>query len=357
MLIGTVPEGQSLELRFDGEILPLGPTAPETGLFANLDVILAQRHHESAEQVAEWFALHAVRHGANALLLMNRASPEEGFAEALAPLLDLGGLERLVVVQADLPFGTPNRPAIGAKALAPRTKDRRGKIDLWRAALGESALFEVLRWRFLALAAGVIALDPVEYLQTPDDGSNAFDAVKQSHSGVMPILGEAIYPWRVRKGEEPNYLDHICRAEPRVDAPNRWAAAPKRLGSGPVWMQNVVKGAQVIQDESLCFQRAMSLAFPQSDVAELVNKDVLVRDDALYQAARDMGAKPVQPPAKPKKTSLNLSQPASGRTVIVTCMKNEGPFILEWIAYHRMIGVDDFLVYTNDCDDGTDSLV
>ncbi|RMD46539.1 MAG: glycosyltransferase family 2 protein [Alphaproteobacteria bacterium] len=38
-------------------------------------------------------------------------------------------------------------------------------------------------------------------------------------------------------------------------------------------------------------------------------------------------------------------------------MKNEGPFILEWIAYHRAIGVTDFLVYTNDCTDGTDTLL
>jgi len=39
--------------------------------------------------------------------------------------------------------------------------------------------------------------------------------------------------------------------------------------------------------------------------------------------------------------------------LIVTCMKNEAPFILEWVAYHRAIGFTDFLVFTNDCDDGT----
>ena len=42
--------------------------------------------------------------------------------------------------------------------------------------------------------------------------------------------------------------------------------------------------------------------------------------------------------------------------LIVTAMKNEGPFILEWAAYHRAIGVDQFLVYTNDCEDGTDAI-
>ena len=39
--------------------------------------------------------------------------------------------------------------------------------------------------------------------------------------------------------------------------------------------------------------------------------------------------------------------------VIVGCMKNEGPYILEWIAYHRAIGVDNFLIYSNGCEDGT----
>ena len=44
------------------------------------------------------------------------------------------------------------------------------------------------------------------------------------------------------------------------------------------------------------------------------------------------------------------------RFLIVTTMKNEAPFMLEWIAYNRAIGYDDFLIYTNDCDDGTDSI-
>ncbi|MXU65131.1 glycosyltransferase family 2 protein [Rhodobacteraceae bacterium KN286] len=39
---------------------------------------------------------------------------------------------------------------------------------------------------------------------------------------------------------------------------------------------------------------------------------------------------------------------------IVTTMKNEGPFMLEWIAFNRMIGFTDFIIFTNDCADGTD---
>lgn len=40
-----------------------------------------------------------------------------------------------------------------------------------------------------------------------------------------------------------------------------------------------------------------------------------------------------------------------------TCIRNEGPFLLEWIAYHRLIGVTDFLFFSNDCEDGTDHLL
>lgn len=45
------------------------------------------------------------------------------------------------------------------------------------------------------------------------------------------------------------------------------------------------------------------------------------------------------------------------RVVGVTTMKNEGPYILDWVAYHLSIGFTHFLVYTNDCDDGTDQIL
>ncbi|MDJ0630237.1 MAG: glycosyltransferase family 2 protein [Rhodobacter sp.] len=45
------------------------------------------------------------------------------------------------------------------------------------------------------------------------------------------------------------------------------------------------------------------------------------------------------------------------RILIVTSMKNEAPFILEWIAYHLGIGATHFLVYTNDCSDNTNAIL
>ena len=51
-----------------------------------------------------------------------------------------------------------------------------------------------------------------------------------------------------------------------------------------------------------------------------------------------------------------MAEKRKERFLIVTTMKNEGPFMLEWIAFNRAIGYDDFLIYTNDCDDGTDAI-
>lgn len=46
-----------------------------------------------------------------------------------------------------------------------------------------------------------------------------------------------------------------------------------------------------------------------------------------------------------------------GTRVIVTMMKDEAPFLLHWIAHHRLIGFDHIVVFTNDCSDGTDAML
>lgn len=45
------------------------------------------------------------------------------------------------------------------------------------------------------------------------------------------------------------------------------------------------------------------------------------------------------------------------KITVFTCMRNEAPFVLEWLAWLRHIGVDDVVVFSNDCDDGTDHLL
>ncbi len=41
----------------------------------------------------------------------------------------------------------------------------------------------------------------------------------------------------------------------------------------------------------------------------------------------------------------------------ILTVRNEAGFLLEWLAHHRAVGFTDFLVFSNDCQDGTDTML
>jgi len=45
------------------------------------------------------------------------------------------------------------------------------------------------------------------------------------------------------------------------------------------------------------------------------------------------------------------------RILCVSTLKNKGPFLIEWLAHLMGAGVTDFLLYSNDCKDGTDVML
>lgn len=52
-----------------------------------------------------------------------------------------------------------------------------------------------------------------------------------------------------------------------------------------------------------------------------------------------------------------VPQGASGQVALTVCMKNEGMFALEWIAYHHNLGFSPIIVVSNDCTDGSHDLL
>ena len=46
-----------------------------------------------------------------------------------------------------------------------------------------------------------------------------------------------------------------------------------------------------------------------------------------------------------------------GQVTAVSMMKDEGPYVVEWIAHHLAVGFSDLVIYTNDCSDGTDDML
>ncbi|MEL6645844.1 MAG: glycosyltransferase family 2 protein [Pseudomonadota bacterium] len=47
----------------------------------------------------------------------------------------------------------------------------------------------------------------------------------------------------------------------------------------------------------------------------------------------------------------------SERVMLVAVMRNEGPYILEWLSHHFALGVDELLIFTNHCTDLTDQIL
>jgi len=49
---------------------------------------------------------------------------------------------------------------------------------------------------------------------------------------------------------------------------------------------------------------------------------------------------------------------AAGDSITVCAIvKDERPYLIEWVAYYRLLGFDRILLYSNDCTDGTDRLL
>ncbi|WP_299625794.1 glycosyltransferase family 2 protein [uncultured Tateyamaria sp.] len=41
----------------------------------------------------------------------------------------------------------------------------------------------------------------------------------------------------------------------------------------------------------------------------------------------------------------------------ILCVRNEGAFLMDWLAHHKACGFTDFLVFSNDCQDGSDDML
>jgi len=52
-----------------------------------------------------------------------------------------------------------------------------------------------------------------------------------------------------------------------------------------------------------------------------------------------------------------MGKQSTMKILLVSALRDEGPHLLEWVAHHRALGVTDFLLFSNDCSDGTDAML
>lgn len=63
------------------------------------------------------------------------------------------------------------------------------------------------------------------------------------------------------------------------------------------------------------------------------------------------------PDSRAAMTARAGSGAARPRILGIACVKDEGPFLLEWLAWHRAAGMTDFAIFTNDCTDGSELML
>lgn len=348
-----------LSLRLDGVEVLRAPSLPDTETFAGKDVALAIRNGESAGAVLDWLDWHVTHHRLTGALIVSRAEggSDAGFRDALEAGLAARNLPLTVmVVEVDAPLGRRDMPPEAHPFCAPMApgKDRMEVPPPapWTSPFAEVLLMEWARRRYLGAARTVTNIEVTDLLLPMPEGRSLFDTTAESARGYRQLVGRLVYPWRARDAGDIRFADHICLQFDSKAGARRWCVAPAKLPDDAIWRLIRIGGAEPDHDPAHGFYRAMALRHPTDSVSRIVPKTALIESPPLTTLmAENFDADPVRMPEE------TLDRVSSNRRAIVTTMKNEGPFILEWIAYHRAIGFDDFLVYTNDCTDGTDTLL
>lgn len=359
ILTYSVPHDVPLTVNIAGHSIDIAPSLPEHDLFEGLNCLASVRNGESADTVLDWLAYHIDHHELEGVVLLDQAKPgsDDRFATDLAAGMTARALScTVLILNSDLPLGQPGQPPEAHPFSVPGApgKDRMKvpKPDPWSAPLGAFGVFEIIRERFLQRARAVANIEVYDLITRGDH--TVFDMAVRAHGGVIQLQGEQCYPWRVRNGDPIRFADHICVQFDRTRTRKRFCIAPDRAPDTAVWRPVRIGNGDPDEDATGHFFRHMSLRHPARAVARIVPKSSLVENDDLLKRAEELFN---HPPVRMPEDKLDKVPKGRGRCAIVTTMKNEGPFILEWLAYHRSIGFDDIIVYTNDCTDGTDTML
>lgn len=352
-----IPKNVALEFEFAGKPVEITPAEAELELLEGANALVAVRNGESAETVLTWLRYHIEQHAMTAAVIFDRAEPgsDKGFAKTLKK--GAAKLEcTVVLLSSDVPFGKPDMPAEAHPFCVAESPGKDRMVvpppSPWDAPLGALCFYEIARARFLDHVRAVANIDVHDLLVRGE--VSVFDAAVGAEGGLIALIGRHCYPWRVRNDQPTLFADHICVQFDAGGGRQRWCIAPSKAPEDAVWRLVRMGNAVADKNRTMGFYRHMSLRHPSEAISKIVPKTSLIEHPPLLEQATEFwGHNPVRMP-EIEQDSVSKGR---GRCAIVTTMKNEGPFILEWLAYHRAIGFDDIIVYTNDCTDGTDTML
>lgn len=356
-IVGT-PKSETISATLAGRAREITPALPQSDIMAGRNVALATRNGETADAVLDWLAFHVKHQGLTGAVILNRAAPNtdpDFYAGIETGLKALPADLKVLIVEATEPLGNRKSPAESHPFATPGApgKDRMDipNPDPWAAPLADVLIYELLRRKYLEQARAVANIEVYDLIPRTGEAS-VFDLAQSAENGTVQLVGSQCYPWRARDHDAVRFSDHICVQFDEKKKRGRWCVAPAKLPKGAVF--RLIRVGGVEPKVGYPFFRYMGLRHTAKTVSKIVPKASLIENAELIQMAqKEWDYKPISMPVE------DVVKPPRGdnSVAIVTCMKNEGPFILEWIAYHRAIGVTGFLVYTNDCTDGTDTLL
>ena len=310
-------------------------------VFEGKNAIYAISKDNKLEWMQDWLAYYVKEHGANAAVIYDNGSTAYPLDVLTTALADLDGMQAVAVVNADFPFGPGGS----------------GKTNFISKFL-HMTMVELGRRRLLSTARAVLNVD-IDELVYARNGESIFDATVKSEKGYIRFGGRWVY------ADPPNdsalivHADHwAMRKDGRPNVNRKWCVAPLGPLNGHLWLTHRIISRKDPKHPNFGFWHFRRLTNNWDYSREDFDTDLLVPDARLQTAMKRVFGASAGPEthASPQLQTAKTApapEPKDRRSLIITSVKNQGPYILEWIAYHRVIGFDDFLVYSTECSDGT----
>lgn len=178
-------------------------------MFAGLNTALCLSKDNDLRWIVDFARYHQTMHGLEALILMDNGSETYGLQD-IRDALSLTGLKQVLVLSVPWKYG-------------PRGKAPFARTEKYL----QTALFNVLRLRWLGQARAVLSCDIDELIHTP--GTTVFDLAHQSMGKYVRLPGTWRYP--APDASEPAlHQSHTYRATDGKRCPTKWCIVP----SGPL---------------------------------------------------------------------------------------------------------------------------
>lgn len=355
-------EAQNIAVELDDNPVELEINPNLADNFEGLNTVFLIEVDPNPETFKNWLEYHCDTQGLEAVAMLRRCESEWPDNSSAKELIKVAkktkGLKTFALFDSNIPLGHPSYPSVLDRHTTP---DGPGKRSLdpavpapYASALFELSIMDAIRKRSFNAARVAAHMGMYDLLLRGAGGQTVFEAAETSDT-YLKFKGRLAYPFAYRKPKKPHFADHTCTSLGGKTGPNIWAMSNAFMQNDPTlrpFRASLLEPDPI--GDSFSYWRCIGVNYPYLKTGQLVPKASLVTDKELCKLLSDQFnyETKYQPVAKADyKTSTK-----NDRILIVTTMKNEGPFILEWLAYHMSIGVTDFIVYTNDCTDGTDTM-